>query len=446
MAPAPRREPPVTARSGEPGRHRRPCDDGRVSDEQPGGWARPKEQEDSPPVAPGWTRPEQEQPPVPPGWAPQQPPAQGPAYGAPTGPAAAGPPRAWQQPGSPQQPGWGGAPAAYTTAPPQSPKPGIIPLRPLGVGEILDGAIAAMRRHWRVMLGLSAVVAALTQVISVPVKWLLLHDAIDTSVSTSSADPDGDLTVLAGAITSGGIEAVITAFAVLVLSGILTAAVSRAVLGQQMSAREAWDRTRPRIPALLGVTGLVILIALGLAVVCLAPGILLAVAGSPGLVVVLALVVGVPVYLVAVVYLYTAFALAPPAVVLERQSPVAALRRSRALVKGSWWRTFGILLLVNIIAQVLTGILLTPFQLLSLFVAYLGGDETNVYTLVPLLVTAFGTIVAATITWPFTAVATALLYVDRRMRREALDLELVRAAGVAPADGPAEADPSLPRP
>jgi hypothetical protein len=291
------------------------------------------------------------------------------------------------------------------------------------------------------------VVAALTQVISVPVKWLLLHDAIDTSVATSSnADPEGDLTVLAGAVTSGGIEAVITAFAVLVLSGILTAAVSRAVLGQPISAREAWDRTRPRIPALLGVTGLVILVALGLAVVCLLPGLLLAVAGSPGLVVGLVLAVGVPVFLVAVVYLYTAFALAPPAVVLERQGPVAALRRSRALVKGSWWRTFGIVLLVNIIAQVLTGILLTPFQLLSLFVAYLGGDEMNVYALLPLLVTAFGTIVAATITWPFTAVATALLYVDRRMRREALDLELVRAAGAGPADGPAATDPAMPRP
>jgi hypothetical protein len=426
MEPAPRQN-----RCKRTGRRRPPCDDGRVSDEQqPGGWARPEEQ----------------QPPVPPGWAPQQPPAQGPVYGASSGAATGGPPRAWQQPGAPQQPGWGAGPAAYPAPPPQSPKPGIIPLRPLGVGEILDGAIAAMRRHWRVMLGLSAVVAALTQLISVPVKWLLLHDAIDTSVSTSSsADPEGDLTVLAGAVTSGGIEAVITAFAVLVLSGILTAAVSRAVLGQPISAREAWDRTRPRIPALLGVTGLVILIALGLAVVCLLPGILLAVAGSPGVVVGLVLVVGVPVFLVAGVYLYTAFALAPPAVVLERQPPMAALRRSRALVKGSWWRTFGILLLVNIIAQVLTGILLTPFQLLSLFVAYLGGDEMNVYALVPLLVTAFGTIVAATITWPFTAVATALLYVDRRMRREALDLELVRAAGVAPAAGSAEADPSLPR-
>lgn len=425
--------PPRAGTSGRP--HDPSCDDDAVSDEQPGGWARPEGQE---------------QPPVPPGWAPQQPPAQGPAYGA---PQQGWQQRGWQQPGAapppgaPQQPGWGAAPAGYPAAPPPSPKPGIIPLRPLGVGEILDGAIAAMRRHWRVMLGLSAVVAALTQVISVPVKWLLLHDAVDTSVSTgSSADPEGDLTVLAGAITSSGVEAVITAFAVLVLSGILTSAVSRAVLGQPISAREAWDRTRPRIPALLGVTGLVILIAIALAVVCVLPGVLLVVADAPGIAIGLALVIGLPVFVVAVTYLYTAFALAPPAVVLERQRPVAALRRSRALVTGSWWRTFGIVLLVNIIAQVLTGILLTPFQLLSFFVAYLSGDETNVYALLPLLVTAFGTIVAATITWPFTAVATALLYVDRRMRREALDLELVRAAGVAPPAGPTPADPSLPRP
>ncbi len=402
-----------------------------VSDEQPGGWPRPQDE------------------PVPTGWAPQQPPADGPAYGGQRdsgAPPADGAPRSWQQPGPAPRPDWGG-PAGSQHAAPVAPKPGIIPLRPLGVGEILDGAIAAMRRHWRIMLGLSAVVAALTQVVSVPLKWLLLHDAIDTSVRTSpSGDPGGDVTVLAGALTSAAIEGLITALAVLVLSGILTAAVSRAVLGEPISAREAWDRARPRIPTLLGVTGLMILIFLGLTLACLAPGVLLAVGGAPTVLVALAFVAGAPALLVAVVYLYTAFALAPPAVVLERQSVVGSLRRSRALVKGAWWRTFGILLLVNVIAQVLSGILLTPFQLLSYFVAFLGGDDTNIYALVPLLITALGTILAATVTWPFTAVATALLYVDRRMRREALDLELARVVGAAAAPGAAPVDPPMPRP
>ena len=414
----------------DPGRGGGPCDDGRVSDEQPGGWPRPEDQ-----------------PPVPPGWARQQPPAQGPTYAGAGDPDARGPAApqpSWQQPGT-QPPGWGPTPGAPPAAP-VPPKPGIIPLRPLGVGEILDGAIAAMRRYWRVMLGLSAVVAALTQVLSVPLKWALLHDALDTSISTSSTgDPEGDLTVLAGAITSGGIEALITAIAVLVLSGILIAAVSRAVLGQPITAREAWDRARPRIPALLGVTGLVVLIVLGLTLACLGPGVLLAVAGAPTALVALAFVAGVPVLVVTVVYLYTALALAPAVVVLERASVVASLRRSRALVKGSWWRTFGILLLVNVIAQVLAGILLTPFQLLSFFVAFLSGDDANIYAIGPLLVTALGTILAATVTWPFTAVATALLYVDRRMRREALDLELARAAGFATAPGTTAADP-MPHP
>ena len=35
-----------------------------------------------------------------------------------------------------------------------------------------------------------------------------------------------------------------------------------------------------------------------------------------------------------------------------------------------------------------------------------------------------------TIVIPFTAGITALLYIDRRIRREALDIELARAAGV----------------
>ena len=146
------------------------------------------------------------------------------------------------------------------------------------------------------------------------------------------------------------------------------------------------------------------------------------------------------------VYLYIAFALAPAG---DRAGAAAAwsasLRRSRALVRGAWWRTFGILLLVNLIAQVIAGILGVPFTVLTLLVR-LGrpatGPRTSTRSL-PLLVTALGTIVASAVTWPFTAVSTALLYVDRRMRREALDLELARAAGVAPAAS--RASPSRPR-
>jgi hypothetical protein len=392
-----------------------------VSDEQPGGWARPGEEQ----APPAWTPPQ--------GWAPQQPPPYVPPGQQPYVPPGQQP---YVPPGQPQG-GWGPPPGAFRPPPPP-PKPGIIALRPLGVGEILDGAISAIRGYPRMMLGLSAVVAAITQVLIVPVTWLLLRDSGDQAFSfdrpSSTTTSEEDVTFAASAITATGVQVVVTLVASLVLTGILTVAVSRAVLGQSISARDAWTQARPRLPALLGVTGLVLLIMLGLAVLALAPGVILALASAPTAAVAIAFVLGVPAFLVVAAYLYTAFALAPPAIVLERQGVVASLRRSRSLVRGAWWRTFGILLLVNLIAQVLAGILGVPFTVLTLLVAWVTGDGLNVYAILPLVVTALGTIVASAVTWPFTAVSTALLYVDRRMRREALDLELARAAGVAPAN------------
>jgi len=283
------------------------------------------------------------------------------------------------------------------------------------------------------MLGLSAVVAVVTQLVTLPFTYLLLRDTGDTAFSLEQpASPDEQLAFTASALSAAGIQVVVTLVAALLLTGVLTVVVSRAVLGERISAGDAWRKVRPRVPTLLGVTVLVTLVMLGVMALSLGPGILLAVSSAPTAATVVAFVLGVPAGLAAMVYLYVAFALAPAAVVLERARAVASLRRSRALVTGAWWRTFGILLLVNIIAQVLAGILSVPFSLLGLLVTFLGGDgDLNPYAFLPLLVSSIGTILASAITWPFTAVSTALLYVDRRIRREALDLELARAAGVS---------------
>src|SRR4051812_28812359 len=113
---------PVTARERSPRANPEPpgeaCDDGSVSE------------------PPSWSPPS--------GWAPEQPPPSYPPPHQPAGPQASG----WQQ-----QPGWGpgpGGPSAFPPAPPPPPKPGIIALRPLGVGEILDGAISALRTYPRI--------------------------------------------------------------------------------------------------------------------------------------------------------------------------------------------------------------------------------------------------------------------------------------------------------
>lgn len=378
---------------------------------------------------PGWTPPAR---PVPVGWSPNQPPPY-PSEGPP--PAAPG---SWGAPG-----GWG--PPQQWSPPPPPPKPGVIPLRPLGVGEILDGAISSIRSQPRIMLGLSAVVAVLTQLLIVPLTWLLLRDTGDVAFSLDEpASADEQFAFTASAVSAVGIQVVVTLLASLLLTGILTVTVSRAVLGQQIGAGQAWALARPRVPALLGVTGLVILIEVVVLALSVGPGVLLAVLGAPTPAVVVAFVLGVPLALGLAMYLYVAFALAPPAVVLERATVVASLRRSRQLVKGAWWRTFGILLLVNVIAQFLANILSVPFVVLTLAAAFLtgGGDGLNPYAILPLLVTALGTIVASAVTWPFTAVSTALIYVDRRIRLEALDIELARAAGIPVATAPGGAPPA----
>ena len=85
-------------------------------------------------------------------------------------------------------------------------------------------------------------------------------------------------------------------------------------------------------------------------------------------------------------------------------------------------------LLILMIAAIISQVISVPFALPALLLDQQPSDAQFLLTLV---VWALGGIVAATITAPFTAAATALLYVDRRIRREGLDIELARAAGVS---------------
>ncbi len=124
---------------------------------------------------------------------------------------------------------------------------------------------------------------------------------------------------------------------------------------------------------------------------------------------------------------------------LEKQGIVTAMRRSARLVRGSWWRVFGIQLLAAIIAYVVAAIIVIPFTFLAAafsgdgvtgFVSTTGGDIGWTF----LIISGIGSVIGSMITFPITAGVTVLLYIDQRIRREALDLELARAAGVQGAD------------
>lgn len=364
-------------------------------------------------------------PPAAPGWAPIQPPAQPAAQ-----PAAQ--PTTEDQPaaaaaGWTGQPGWGGQPAQWRPAI----KPGVIPLRPLGVGEILDGAISAIRQHPRVMLGIAAVVGVVSALLSGLTNWLALGGAESLDLETATDEEVTDFFIVF--IAALGATGLLTFLATVVATGLLTVAVSRAVLGQEVSLRAAWLAARPYLLRLIGLAVLTTLIVIAVWAGAAALAFLLAATGTGGAAVAIG-VVGFIGGFVAAAYFYVRLALAPPALVLEKQRIIPAIRRSSRLVKGSWWRTLGILVLAWLLATILGQIIQTPFGLLGFGTGYFAPtDEITAPGLIDLTLAGLGVIVASAITLPFQAGVTALLYIDQRMRREGLDIELARTA--APPEG-----------
>jgi hypothetical protein len=96
-------------------------------------------------------------------------------------------------------------------------------------------------------------------------------------------------------------------------------------------------------------------------------------------------------------------------------------------VRHSWWRIFGILLLAAIIAGIVNGIISLPFGLVGGGLTSIGGRTSSVH-FTQLVISGVGGLLASTVSRPFSAGVAALLYIDRRMRAEALDLALARAS------------------
>ncbi|GAA2992742.1 glycerophosphoryl diester phosphodiesterase membrane domain-containing protein [Streptosporangium longisporum] len=340
-----------------------------------------------------------------------QPPQGGPPYGQ---PPYGQPPYGQQQYG--QQP-YGGPPPAM--------RPGIIPLRPLGLGDILDGAIKLMRSNPKSVLGLSAIAAALAA-IPLAISQTLALDSIGAAVQDPGATdvPDaGFFADYGGTLISYGVQFV----AVTLLTGVITAILGRAVFGGRMTAGEAWARTRGRVPTLFGLVGVTLLIMLvpillivGLFAALAATGAGYAATGVAG---VLALLV----FIAYAMFFSTRLALAPSAAVLERRGVVDSLRRSWQLITGGFWRTLGILILTQIIAFLIGQALALPFVFGGTFLGVLGDGSLTSKILTAVLI-AVGVTLGSMITYPLQAAVNGLLYADRRMRVEAFDLVLQTGA------------------
>lgn len=308
-------------------------------------------------------------------------------------------------------------------------KPGVIPLRPLGLGEILDGAITYIRTNPVPTLGLAAVITTVVQVIRVPVTLLTTGPlfAVLRSPDLGRGDTDRIVAPIAAGIGGSGVGGLLGFVGTTVLTGILMVVLSQAVLGRRMTIGEAWAVARRRLLGLFGVTLLLVLALLAVLVVAAVPAVLAAVLGGGVALTVILAVLGFLLAMVAYVYLWVSWSLVAPVYVLEGGRAVASFRRSRTLVRPQWWRVFGILVLGTIIATIIAAVLAVPFSIAAGTLNGLSSDPLAGLRPSALILTAIGTILASTIVAPFTAGVTGLLYFDQRMRREGLDITLQRA-------------------
>ena len=103
------------------------------------------------------------------------------------------------------------------------------------------------------------------------------------------------------------------------------------------------------------------------------------------------------------IYVWVAWFVAAPGIVVENKRGGDAISRSHDLVRGSWWRVFGIAVTVTLISLVASA----P----AAWAGTLIGDATD-----SMAVVLAGTVVSDAVLYSFTALASTLLFFDLRAR------------------------------
>jgi hypothetical protein len=250
-------------------------------------------------------------------------------------------------------------------------------LRPLGVGEILDAALAVYRQHavslWKIVAVVLALPAALSGVIAVA------QHQID-----SSGDSRNDATLLLLSL----VAELVGVLATFLATAAAYRLVADAYMGRAVDPAASLRFGVQRFGAVLWVSFLAFL------------GIFAAFF----------------LFVVPAVYLAVAWSIAVPVLLGENLRGRRALSRSRALVRGRWWPCCGVLVL----AVVLAAIVALAFGLLINEIT--GNTDSD-----PLIFFSSGitTLITDSLVLPFQVAVTTVLYIDLRVRKEGFDIQLL---------------------
>lgn len=315
----------------------------------------------------------------------------------------------------------------------------LIPLRPLTIGEILDGGFLIVRRNVRLMVGLPLVVAGGTAayVLAGVGLWVLLGNTTSRSAQIVLAVLMGLLGLL-----------VLQQFLVW-LTAILSRVSLQTVLGEGFApatTRATWRASLPMFWPVLGLSLLqgvaVGVVQTGLTLLYYALGIGVVVAGveDENLAAVGLIVLTVATYAVAVV-LYGYLSLTVPALATESRNspgwigkparptnPVTAFERSVRLIGRRNLVRVG-LIYGGLVLVCLAVVTLVGGGVLVMIALYSHAVSADVETVLSsgwtiFGVVAFSLLLAMSALLAYVAAVQTLVYLDLRMRREGLDLAM----------------------
>ena len=172
--------------------------------------------------------------------------------------------------------------------------------------------------------------------------------------------------------------------------GIVAGAASIFCLGQVLAGRnvDVMDCYGRALSVLLPLLGATVIVSLALI----------------GSIILMLVLIGIPLFF----YVLVIWFFAVQAVVIEYKSTLDALKRSQELVKGNWWRVFGI----GVVLILLGIALLIPAIIASVIVGFASAVLANV---------ALG--VAVALVTPVLYIGSTLLYIDLRVRKEGYGLQ-----------------------
>jgi hypothetical protein len=276
-------------------------------------------------------------------------------------------------------------------------------LRPLSVGETLDTAVELYTGNAVQLWTAVAVVVIPLQLIELIVRRATLPSGVfvhDGALYTTSLNG-----------STGGLLPVVLVGLIGVLANLLAVgAVFKMLLdgylGRTPDWRESFLFARTKFLSLLWIAILASVVVIIGFVLLIIPGI----------------------------YALVAVSVAVPVLMMEGVTGFSALGRSHALVRGRWWAT---------LARELAGLLLIAVAAIvigAITGALSSGLSVSNVTLF-LFINAVLAAISAILTTPFVSAVTVVVYIDLRVRKDALDLELLAGAAGEPA-GPAWSSPA----